>query len=168
MMSFDAAVAVVARRDDGVSLGGSHLLGLDLDALHTGELPGRSAVDHAAASGTAVVVLVARIHVAEVLAQRVDHVAQLFVQAATAHDVARVLHGDRFLDLALDLEPSALDQVVVELHRMDHGNGRLLPRQPLGSVVHRAAVGVAALTHDDPFDSQLGRSLPMRPFHLGP
>ena len=63
------------------------------------QLPRRTTVDETATRLTAVVVLVPRLHIAEVFADGVDDVAELVVEAASAHDVAGVL--DREFDFRI-------------------------------------------------------------------
>ena len=90
------------------------------------------------------------------------------MQSAAPHHIARIVEGNRPIELFGDFDPPGLDQIVIELDGVDDGKRRHGPSQPAVAHIVNTAKRMAAFAHDDFFYLEALGSLKMRPFEPAP
>lgn len=116
---FNPTMAVVSRGYDNMSARGSKLLGLDPVADHPRHLVRRSAVDHASAGNTAVIMHAVGIRIPYVFTYRLDDIPEHILVTGIPDNIAWLLIGNGFRDLPEDFYSPVPDEFIIEFHCMN-------------------------------------------------
>ena len=89
------------------------------------------------------------LHLDELFAGGIDHIAGLFGQSSPSDDIAWIMQGDGLFEFFSDRDLPVFDQLMVKINGMHDGYGRHAPAQPAVAHVVNGAKGMTAFTHHD-------------------